>query len=57
MRSFPNIETRPLNGKRIGYAASTGQATRIHGDYRNGYSVAGKHCRTLAEVSAYLTTL
>src|SRR5690606_35298151 len=57
MRSFPNIETRLLNGKRIGYAASTGQATRIYGDYRNGYRVAGKYCRTLAEVSAHLSTL
>ncbi len=57
MRSFPNIETRLMNGKRIGYAASTGQATRIYGDYRHGYNVAGKYCRTLADVSAYLAAL
>lgn len=54
MTAFLNIETRLMNGKRIGYAGSTGQATRIYGDSRNGYRVAGKHCRTLADVSAYL---
>lgn len=57
MRAFFNIETRPVFGRRIGYAASTGQATRIYGDSRHGYTVAGKHCRTLAEVSAHLLTL
>lgn len=57
MRTFHNIETWPVNGKRIGYAASTGQATRIYGDSRQGYTVAGKYCRTLAEVSAFLLTL
>lgn len=57
MRNYHNIETRLLNGKRIGYAESTGQATRIYGDARHGYTVAGKYCRTLADVSAYLQTI
>lgn len=58
MRSYPNIETttKPF-GRRIGYAASTGAVVRIYGDSRHGYNVAGKHCRTLADVSAYLLTL
>jgi hypothetical protein len=57
VRSYHNIETRLVNGKRIGYAASTGQATRIYGDSARGYVVAGKYCRTLAEVSAHLTAI
>ena len=57
MRAFHNIETRPVFGRRIGYAASTGAATRIYGDSRQGYIVAGKSCRTLADVSAHLLTL
>lgn len=57
MRAFFNIETRPVLGRRIGYAASTGQSIRIYGDSRRGYTVAGKYCRTLAEVSAHLSTL
>ena len=56
-RSYHNIESRMLAGKRIGYAKSTGHATRIYGDARHGYTVAGKYCRTLAEVSAHLETL
>lgn len=56
-RAYLNIEYRLLNGKRIGYAASTGQAHRIYGDHRNGYNVRGQCCRTLAEVSAYLLTI
>lgn len=31
--------------------------TRIYGDSRHGYTVAGKYCRTLADVSAFLLTL
>ena len=63
MRAFHNIETRRSCFSRhdlpyrIGYAKSTGQAWRIYGDSRHGYTVAGKHCRTLAEVSAFLETL
>lgn len=57
MRAYHNIETRPFNGRRIGYAKSTGEPTRIYGDSRHGYTVAGKYCRTLAEVSAYLETI
>lgn len=56
MRSYHNIETQLFNGRRIGYLASTGTATRIYGDAKHGYSVNGKHFRTLAEVSAYLET-
>lgn len=58
--SYHNIEARKLakhHNYRIGYAKSTGQAVRIFGDARHGYTANGKYCRTLAEVSAYLETI
>jgi hypothetical protein len=58
-----NIEARyspfsPPNLRyRVGYARSTGQAWRIYGNSRCGYTVDCRHFRTLAEVSAHLETL
>lgn len=58
-----NIESKrspfsnPNRPHRVGYAKSTGQAWRIYGDARRGYTVDCQHFRTLAEVSAHLETL
>lgn len=56
MKSYYNIETRLISGKRVGYAKS-GHAIRIYGDSSHGYTANGKYCRNLAEVSEYLSTL
>lgn len=56
MKSFYNIESCLLNGKRIGYAKSTGEAIRIYGE-SGRYCVAGRCVATLAEVSKRLEEL
>lgn len=56
MKNYYNIETRPLAGKRIGYAKSTGQAIRIYGE-SGRYCVAGWCVSTLADVSKKLDEL
>jgi hypothetical protein len=57
MNAYHNIETRKHNGYRVGYAKSTGQTLRIYGDSRTGWRVNCHWCRTLADVSAYLSSL
>lgn len=50
-----NIER--INGRWVGYAASSGEAMRIYGDSKHGYCVNGKCVRTLRAASKYLETI
>jgi hypothetical protein len=54
MKSMHNIEY--INGRWVGYD-STGQAHRITGDSKHGYTVNGKYVKRLIDASAYLDTL